>query len=82
MPSPWSNEENATPRHSIPTPRIPRDTSVSHQVPWRNSLPSNDTSEDRLLTYLSALHRPAVTAATGEVTQPGEDFRRLPVSYL
>jgi hypothetical protein len=75
MPSPWFNEENATPRQSIPTSRVQRDTSVSRQVPWRTSLPSNDASEDRFLSYLSFLHRPAVTATTGEVTQPGEYLR-------
>lgn len=78
MPSPWFDDENATPRQSIPTSRVQRDTSTSHQVPWRNPLPSNDTSEDRLLSYLNFLHRPG-TATTGEATQSGEC---LPVSYL
>lgn len=71
MPSPWFNDENATPRQSIPTSRVQRDTSISRQVPWRNSLSSNDTSEDRLLSYLTSL-RPSGTATTGEATQPGE----------
>jgi hypothetical protein len=78
MPSPWFNDENATPRQSIPTSRVQRDTPISRQVPWRNSLPSNDTSEDHLLSYLSFLRRPSGTATTGEATQPGEYF---PVSY-
>ncbi len=70
MPSPWFNEENGTPRQSIPPSR----TSITHQVPWRSPLPSNDTSEDRLLSYLSFLHRPSGTATAGEATQPGEYF--------
>jgi hypothetical protein len=78
MPSPWFNDENATPRQSIPTSRVQRDTPVSRQVPWRNSLASNDTSEDRLLNYMPFLHRPSGTTTTGEVTQPGEYF---PASY-
>jgi hypothetical protein len=80
MPSPWLNDENATSRQSISTSRVQRDTSISRQVPWRNPLPSNDPSEDRLLSYLSFLHRPSGTATTGEATQPGEYY--FPVSYL
>jgi len=41
-PSPWFSEENITPRLSMPTSRIQRDTSISRQVPWRRSLPSNE----------------------------------------
>jgi hypothetical protein len=81
MPSPWFNEGDATPRHSIPTSRIQRDASVSRQVPWRSSPPSNDTSEDRFLTYLTFLHQPAVAATTGEATQPGEYFPRIPANH-
>lgn len=78
MPSPWFNDENATPRQSIPNSRTQRDASISRQLPWRNPLPPNDTSEDHLLNYLSFLRRPSGTAATVEATQPGEHF---PVSY-
>jgi len=39
-PSRWSSEENA-----IPTSRIQRDTSISRQVPWRSSLPSNEATQ-------------------------------------
>ena len=78
MPSSWFNDENATPRQSIHTSHVQRDTPVSRQVPWRSPLSSNDTSEDRLLSYLSFLHRPSATASTGEATQLGEYF---PVSY-
>jgi len=38
-PSRWLNEENA-----MPTSRIQRDTSISRQVPWRSSLPSNEAT--------------------------------------
>ncbi|KAI9451338.1 hypothetical protein F5148DRAFT_551155 [Russula earlei] len=70
-PSPWFNEDNHTSRPSIPSSRVHREIPTSRQVPWRSSLPSNETSEDRFLTYLSFLQRPSVTASPGDVTQPG-----------
>jgi hypothetical protein len=38
-PSRWLNEENA-----MPTSRVQRDASISRQVPWRSSLPSNEVT--------------------------------------
>ncbi|KAH8996685.1 hypothetical protein EDB92DRAFT_1517363 [Lactarius akahatsu] len=71
-PSSWIDEDNTPSRPLIPSSRIQRDVSISRPAPWRSPLPPNDTSEDRILTYLSLMHRVPSTVPPGEETQPGE----------
>jgi hypothetical protein len=71
-PSSWIDEDSTPSRPAIPSSRIPRDVSVPRPAPWRSSLPPNDTSEDRILTYLSLIHRVPSSVPPGEETQPGE----------
>jgi hypothetical protein len=72
MPPHWLEEEIAYSRLSMPSSRIFRDTPISGQAPWRSSLPSNDTSEDRILAHLSFLHRPLAAIPSEDATQSGE----------
>ncbi|KAI9441384.1 hypothetical protein H4582DRAFT_1379110 [Lactarius indigo] len=76
-PSSWIDEDSTPSRPSIPSSRIQRDVSIPRPAPWRSPQPSNDTSEDRILTYLSLMHRIPSTVPLGEETQPDPVWRRL-----